>query len=79
MTKVTLEEAGTQLPLLIQAVSQGEEIVITQDDQPVAKLVSIPRTRPNRQPGSAKGLILHIAEDFDAPLEDFKEYMPRDC
>ena len=27
-----------------------------------------------RQFGSAKGLI-KIAEDFDAPLEDFREYM----
>jgi hypothetical protein len=26
-----------------------------------------------RQPGSAKGLIV-IADDFDAPLEDFKDY-----
>jgi hypothetical protein len=26
------------------------------------------------KPGSAKGLI-KISDDFDAPLEDFKEYM----
>jgi hypothetical protein len=32
-----------------------------------------PRTRP--QFGSAKSDILYIAEDFDAPLDDFKEYM----
>jgi predicted DNA-binding antitoxin AbrB/MazE fold protein len=25
--------------------------------------------------GSAKGSILYMAEDFDAPLEDFEEYM----
>ncbi len=25
--------------------------------------------------GSAKGIITYIAEDFDEPLEDFKEYM----
>jgi hypothetical protein len=25
--------------------------------------------------GSMKGLVVHIAEDFDAPLEDFKDYM----
>jgi hypothetical protein len=25
--------------------------------------------------GSGKGLITYIAEDFDAPLEDFKDYM----
>jgi hypothetical protein len=25
--------------------------------------------------GAAKGIITYIAEDFDAPLEDFREYM----
>lgn len=25
--------------------------------------------------GAGKGLITYIAEDFDAPLEDFKDYM----
>ena len=28
-----------------------------------------------RKAGSAKGRHLYIAEDFDAPLEDFTEYM----
>jgi hypothetical protein len=27
------------------------------------------------QRGCMKGLVLYIAGDFDAPLEDFKEYM----
>jgi hypothetical protein len=25
--------------------------------------------------GAAKGLVVYIADDFDAPLEDFKDYM----
>jgi Protein of unknown function (DUF2281) len=25
--------------------------------------------------GSGKGSLIYMAEDFDAPLEDFKEYM----
>jgi hypothetical protein len=29
----------------------------------------------SRKFGSMKGLVVHIAEDFDAPLEDFKDYM----
>lgn len=28
-----------------------------------------------REFGSMKGLVVNISEDFDAPLEDFKEYM----
>jgi hypothetical protein len=26
--------------------------------------------------GSAKGLVTFMADDFDAPLDDFKDYMP---
>ena len=31
--------------------------------------------RKPRKFGSMKGLVVHIADDFDAPLEDFKDYM----
>ena len=31
--------------------------------------------RKERKFGSMKGLVKNIAEDFDAPLEDFKEYV----
>ena len=31
--------------------------------------------KPKRRFGSMKGLVEYIADDFDAPLEDFKEYM----
>jgi hypothetical protein len=33
------------------------------------------RKKQERKFGSMKGLILQIAEDFDAPLKDFEEYM----
>jgi hypothetical protein len=31
--------------------------------------------RKERKFGSMKGLVVHIAEDLDAPLEDFKIYV----
>lgn len=31
--------------------------------------------KKTREFGSMKGLIVQIADDFDEPLEDFKEYM----
>lgn len=33
---------------------------------------------PERKPhfGSAKGMVTFMADDFDAPLDDFNEYMP---
>lgn len=31
--------------------------------------------KKERKFGSMKGLVISIADDFDAPLEDFKDYM----
>lgn len=32
-------------------------------------------TPKQREIGSLKGILQYMSEDFDAPLEDFKEYM----
>jgi antitoxin (DNA-binding transcriptional repressor) of toxin-antitoxin stability system len=75
MPKVTLQEAQAGLSELIHQLIPGQELVITENDEPVAKLVRLaPRTREPRQAGSANGKIW-MAPDFDAPLEEFKEYM----
>jgi prevent-host-death family protein len=74
MYQISLEEAKVQFLRLIQEAMQGQEIVITQNSVPMLKLVAIPRSKPRAQFGSAKGLIT-MSDDFDAPLEDFKEYM----
>ena len=52
-----------------------EEIVITREEQPVAKLVGSRPARKPRQPGSGKGMLTSVSDD-DEHLEDFKEYMP---
>ena len=56
-------------------MAPGEEIVITENQQPVAKLVSEQtKSKPTRPgPGVCKGEILYMAPDFDAPLENLKE------
>jgi prevent-host-death family protein len=78
MTQVTLQEAEGQLTRLIQIVRQGDEVIITSNSIPVAKLVSIPKeetlSKPRARFGSGKG-IFRMSSDFDEPLEDFKEYM----
>jgi antitoxin (DNA-binding transcriptional repressor) of toxin-antitoxin stability system len=76
MTTVSIEEAQARLPELIDHLNPGEELVILRDQRPVAKLVGeAASSRRPREPGSAKDQILYLAEDFDAPLEDFKDYM----
>ena len=68
-TIVNLHQAKTQLSRLLERVRQGEEIIIAEAGQPVAKLVPFGDTVPVRAPGSARGRI-EIADDFDAPLPD---------
>jgi prevent-host-death family protein len=70
-----LEEAQARLPELVEYLARGEEIVITQKGQPVAKLVGNRPTREPRQPGSCTGMLTVVSED-DEHLEHFKEYMP---
>jgi antitoxin (DNA-binding transcriptional repressor) of toxin-antitoxin stability system len=74
MTQVNLEEAKARLSDLIDAALRGETVSITTDDEQVVQLVPVGLGKGRRKFGSAKGLI-HMADDFDAPLEDFKEYM----
>ena len=73
---VTLEEAQARLKELIGKLAPGEEVVITQDQKPVAKLVSQkPASRKPRKAGSAKGKLIILQED-EEHLNDFEEYMP---
>jgi antitoxin (DNA-binding transcriptional repressor) of toxin-antitoxin stability system len=76
MTTVTIKEAQSALADIIHRLSPGEEVVITENDQPVARLVPTPAApkKTHRQLGTMKGSVLYMAPDFDAPLEDFKEY-----
>ena len=74
MQTLTLAEAQTRLPALIEAAARGETVVITNGDEVSVQLVPRATKKRARQFGSAKGLI-SMAPDFDEPLEDFKEYM----
>jgi antitoxin (DNA-binding transcriptional repressor) of toxin-antitoxin stability system len=75
-TFITVEQAQATLKELIGKLIPGEEIIITDNERPVARLVAVPETsREPRQPGTLRGTVLYMAPDFDAPLDDFKEYM----
>jgi len=71
MNQLDLAQAKSKLPELLDLAIEGEEIIITQNNKPVAKISPI--KRPLKR-GSAKGKIW-MSEDFDEPLTDFKEYM----
>lgn len=73
--QVNIHEAKTQLSQLIQRVLDGEEVIIARNNQPIVRLEPIARTPTKRKLGSLRGLVKSIADDFDAPLDDFKDYM----
>lgn len=75
MTIVSLQEAQAKLPELIRALEPGEELVITENEAPIARLVASPLVRPAHRLGSLRGTVVSMAPDFDAPLDDFKEYV----
>jgi prevent-host-death family protein len=68
-----IHEAKAQFSKLIRLVEQGQEILIARDGRVIARLV--PEVRPaaiaiGRDAGRGR-----IADDFDAPLADFADYM----
>lgn len=75
MAQVTIEEAASRLSDLITETPVGEEIILTRNSLPIAKLIPL-QDRPRPRRGSGKTFIRRIADDFDAVPEGFEEYMP---
>lgn len=64
---VNVYAAKTNLSQLLDRAAQGEEIVITRNGRPVAKLVAAAPTRKPRRLGLLRGRI-RVPKGFDAPL-----------
>ncbi|MBI1915678.1 MAG: DUF2281 domain-containing protein [Planctomycetes bacterium] len=75
MPTVTLQEAQARLPELLGQLLPGEEITITDHGQPLAQVKKLERTLWPSKAGCYRNAEFWMAPDFDAPLEDFKEYM----
>ena len=70
MSTVTLEDAQAQLPELIEHLGPGEELVITRNARPVARLMG--PVNESTQPvfGRGRGKVVVVAED-DEHLQGF--------
>ena len=64
---MTVDEAQADFSRLLVRVSQGEEVIIAKDGQPVARVVPVLKSPARRRPGGAVGQVI-IHPDFDAPL-----------
>jgi prevent-host-death family protein len=71
---VNMHEAKSSLSKLVKRAATGEEIVIANRGKPVAKLTPVADRRKEIPWGVLKGKI-HMSDDFDAPLNEFKDYM----
>jgi antitoxin (DNA-binding transcriptional repressor) of toxin-antitoxin stability system len=77
MKIIDIKKQKIELSEIIEiALQEKEEITLTQHNQKLVKITPLTEQKPKfpAKAGSAKGKIW-IAEDFDAPLAEFEEYM----
>jgi antitoxin (DNA-binding transcriptional repressor) of toxin-antitoxin stability system len=63
------------LSRLIKQALAGEEVIIAKRNKALVKLVPVQSKPSARRFGGWEGEIW-MADDFDEPLEDFKDYTP---
>lgn len=73
MSQFNIAQAKSHFSELVDKALMGEEVIIARGNKPLLKLVPV-ETKISRQPGTGKNDVLFVANDFDAPLEDFAEY-----
>lgn len=74
METIDINQALPQMKKLLEIASTGQEIVITQNNQPIVKLVSIKTDKKRPSLFGRDKDIISITDDFDEPLEDVKNY-----
>lgn len=69
-----MHDAKSSLSKLVKRAAAGEDIVIANHGKPVAMLTRLPPKLRKVRWDIFKGKI-HMTDDFDEPLEEFKDYM----
>lgn len=72
---ISVAEAKAKFSELIKRAEAGEEILVTRHGKVVARVGPPAAEAVLPRIGALKGKIW-ISDDFDEPLEEFKEYMP---
>ena len=84
MKSITLDDARIHLAELIHGLAPGQELTITENDRPIARLVPVPviwerppRPRPPvtgvPKAGKYEGLLV-VPDDFKEPIDEMREY-----
>ena len=64
MKIANIHEAKTKLSKLIEAALKGEDVIISQEGEPVAKIIPYQHNLEPRKPGYWRSKV-KMAEDFD--------------
>jgi len=59
----------------LEDVQSGTKIIVTKHGKPVAEITPPEKPRKKAKRGCAKSPNFYMSDDFDEPLEEFKEYM----
>jgi antitoxin (DNA-binding transcriptional repressor) of toxin-antitoxin stability system len=75
MLTVTFQEAQAPLPELLEKLQPGGVMTLIDHGQPLAQVKKVERTSWPCKAGSYRKDEFRMTPDFDAPLDEFKEYM----
>ncbi len=73
MPRYNIAQAKARFSELVARAVAGEDVVVARGNKPLLRLVPLAQAAGPRRPGTAQGRVW-MADDFDAPLDDFAEY-----
>ncbi len=75
MEQLNIADTKANFSKLVDKALLREEIIIARDNKPLVKIVPVEIPQKIRKPGSGKGQVIEMSDDFDQPIDDMKEYM----
>ena len=73
---LSIDEASTKLGELVRSLAQNDEIVLTENDKPVARILPSGQVVKKRIAGTCRGMLEILDDSDDLILDHFKEYLP---
>ena len=72
---IPIEQAATQLSGLVHAMRPGDEIVLTDNNLPIARILPVAFPQP-RTAGTCRGMLEILSDDAADALGEFQDYLP---
>jgi prevent-host-death family protein len=69
MNTINIYEAKTRLSQLVDKAAAGEDVIVSRNGKPLARITQLTSAKRTVRFGLLKGKF-RIADDFDAPLPD---------